>query len=172
MATLITDKMKYSIISTMLIAAIISCNQSSDNAILQKRIYSLEKKIATTYKPGFGEFMSSIQVHHAKLWFAGKNKNWPLADFEIHEIMEAVENIKQYQSERKESEKIVMLNPAMDSITAAIKNQDSIQFKNSFVLLTNTCNNCHHAVQFEFNVVTIPDKPPFSNQIFTVERPH
>ena len=164
--------MKYSIITIVFSAAIISCNQSSNNVVLQNRVDSLEKKLATTYKPGFGEFMSGIQVHHAKLWFAGKNKNWALADFEIHEIMEAIENIQQYQSERKESEKIVMLKPAMDSVNAAIVKQDTIQFRNSYILLTNTCNNCHHAVQFEFNVVTIPDKPPFSNQIFTVQQSH
>ena len=35
--------------------------------------------------PGFEEFMSNIQAHHAKLWFAGQNHNWKLADFEIHE---------------------------------------------------------------------------------------
>ncbi len=162
--------MKYFFV-ILLSVATISCNQSpDDNKLLQTRIDSLEKKLADTYKPGFGEFMSSIQVHHAKLWFAGQNKNWALADFEIHEIMEAVENIQKYQTERKESEKIVMLNPALDSVNTAIAKKDYVQFKNSFVLLTNTCNNCHHAVQFEFNVVTIPDKPPFSNQIFSLEK--
>ena len=161
--------MKYYFIGLLFITAA-SCNQSADsNKTLQTRIDSLERKLAATYKPGFGEFMSSIQVHHAKLWFAGQNKNWALADFEIHEIMEAVENIQQYQTERKESEKIVMLNPALDSVNAAIVKKDLVQFKNSYVLLTNTCNNCHHAVQFEFNVVSIPDKPPFSNQIFTLK---
>ncbi|MGG9961289.1 hypothetical protein [Ferruginibacter sp. SUN106] len=162
--------MKYSIIITVLVV-FISCNQSTgNNKVLQNRIDSLEKKLADTYKPGFGEFMSSIQVHHAKLWFAGQNKNWALADFEIHEIMEAVENIQKYQAERKESEKVIMINPALDSVNAAITKQDPVQFRNSYVLLTNTCNNCHHAVNFEFNVVTIPDKPPFSNQVFTIEK--
>lgn len=161
--------MKYFFL-TLLSVATVSCNQSADNnKLLQTRIDSLEKKLANTYKPGFGEFMSSIQVHHAKLWFAGQNKNWALADFEIHEIMEAIENIQKYQTERKESEKIIMLSPALDSVNAAIAKKDDVQFKNSYVLLTNTCNNCHHAVQFEFNVVTIPDKPPFSNQIFSLE---
>ncbi|GAB2833825.1 hypothetical protein [Ferruginibacter profundus] len=163
--------MKHSIIITLFIAALISCNQSTDESkILENRIDSLEKKLANTYKPGFGEFMSSIQVHHAKLWFAGQNKNWALADFEIHEIMEAVENIQKYQTERKESEKVIMLNPALDSVNAAITKQDPVQFKNSYVLLTNTCNNCHHAVNFQFNVVTVPDKPPFTNQIFSTEK--
>jgi len=163
--------MKYYIVIVIFLAAILSCNQSADNnKILQTRIDSLEKKLANTYKPGFGEFMSSIQVHHAKLWFAGQNKNWALADFEIHEIMEALDNIKKFETERKESEQIAMLNPALDSINAAITKKDTVQFKSSYVLLTNTCNNCHHAVNFEFNVVTIPDKPPFSNQIFTAPK--
>lgn len=68
---------------------LISCNQQTDQIqFLQKRVDSLDHKVAGTYKPGFGEFMSDIQVHHNKLWFAGQNQNWKLADFEIHEIME------------------------------------------------------------------------------------
>jgi hypothetical protein len=45
--------------------------------------------------------MSSIQVHHAKLWFAGQNQNWELADFEMHEIAGIDDAIKEYQSERE-----------------------------------------------------------------------
>ncbi|MEO6833090.1 MAG: hypothetical protein ABI378_11270, partial [Chitinophagaceae bacterium] len=66
-----------------------ACNQQNNQTQgLQNQIDSLNKKLADTYKPGFGEFMSGIQVHHNKLWFAGKNQNWALADFEIHEILE------------------------------------------------------------------------------------
>ena len=146
-----------------------SCNQPKDNTlVLQNRIDSLERRLADTYKPGFGEFMSSVQVHHAKLWFAGQNQNWKLADFEIHEMMEAIENIQHYQTERKESKQISMINPALDSVNAAIEKKDPALFKSSFIILTNTCNNCHHAVDFEFNVVKIPETPPYSNQDFKV----
>jgi len=148
-----------------------ACNQpATDTAALQNRIDSLEKRLSKTYKPGFGEFMSSIQVHHAKLWFAGQNQNWKLADFEVHEMMEAFDNIRQYQSERKESEKTEMINPALDSVNAAIQKKDPALFKNGYALLTNTCNNCHHAVDFEFNVVKIPDIQPFSNQDFRINQ--
>ena len=79
------------IIPILFVVALISCNKQSDQIqALQKRVDSLEKKVAESYKPGFGEFMSGIQVHHNKLWFAGQNENWKLADFEIHEIMEAI----------------------------------------------------------------------------------
>src|SRR5438105_15672430 len=92
-----------------------ACNQPTNNTqSLQIRIDSLESKLKDTYKPGFGEFMSSIQAHHSKLWFAAQNENWKLADFEIHEMKEAIENIEKYQTEREESQKIGMIKPALD----------------------------------------------------------
>ena len=143
------------------------CNRQTDKTqILQNQIDSLEARLADAYKPGFGDFMSSIQIHHNKLWFAGQNQNWKLADFEIHEIMEAIDDIKKYQKERKESEMIEMIEPALDNINTAIKQKDPVAFKNSYILLTNTCNTCHNKTGFEFNVVKIPDNPPFSNQDF------
>jgi hypothetical protein len=151
----------------ILIFGLFACNPPPDNTkVLQDRIDSLESKLADTYKPGFGEFMSSIQVHHNKLWFAGQNKNWKLADFELHEIKEAVEAIVKYQTEREESKMIGMLNPALDSVDISIQQRNSALFKSSYISLTNTCNNCHRAANFEFNVVKIPDNPPFSNQDF------
>ncbi len=95
-----------------------------------------------------------------------QNENWKLADFEIHEIMEALDNIKKYQKERKESEVIDMIVPALDSVNSAIKQKNPALFKSSFIALTNKCNRYHRDVNFEFNVVKIPDQPPFSNQDF------
>jgi cytochrome c peroxidase len=150
-----------------IIFSFIACNQQPDNSkLLQSRIDSLEKKLATTYKPGFGEFMSNIQIHHAKLWFAGKNQNWELADFEMHEIAETLDAIKEYQTEREESKKVDMLKPSLDAVNDAIEKRDSALFNSSYLLLTNTCNSCHKAVNFGFNVVKVPDTPPFSNHAF------
>jgi len=142
-----------------------SCQQSNQNA-LQQKVDSLEKKIATTYKPGFGEFMSSIQVHHAKLWFAGQNQNWELANFELHEIAETLDAIKEYQTEREESKKVDMLKPSLEAVKDAIDKRGPTLFNSSYLLLTNSCNNCHKAVNFGFNVVKVPETPPFSNQAF------
>ena len=151
----------------IIIFSFIACDQQSSNSkLLQSRIESLEKKLANTYKPGFGEFMSNIQIHHAKLWFAGKNQNWELADFEMHEIGEAIDAIKQYQTEREESKKVDMLKPSLDAVNDAIQKKDSSLFNSSYLLLTSTCNNCHKAVNFGFNVVKVPETPPFSNQAF------
>jgi hypothetical protein len=160
--------MKYLLLISL--STLFACNQANNSRALQTRIDSLESKLSHTYKPGFGEFMSSIQVHHNKLWFAGMNRNWKLADFEVHEIKESIDAIREYQSERKESQLTGMIDPALDSINAAIQKQDASLFNSSYLLLTNTCNNCHRATNFEFNVVKIPEKPPFSNQAFQVHK--
>lgn len=155
------------ILYIVLTTSIFACNQESGNIdALQKKVDSLEKKTAIAYTPGFGEFMSSIQAHHVKLWFAGQNQNWKLADFEVHEIMEALDDIKLFEKSRKESESIDLLNPALDSINKSIQQKDVTQFKNSFTLLTNTCNSCHKAVDFGFIQIKIPESAPFPNQEF------
>jgi hypothetical protein len=151
--------------NTMFLLA--ACNESSTQILqLQNRVDSLQLALKETYKPGLGEFMSSIQVHHEKLYFAGQNENWKLADFEIHEIMEAVDDIHHYATERPEAKELQMLLPSLDSVNEAIKKQDKNLFNKNFINLTNTCNECHKAVNYEFNLVKIPETPPFSNQIF------
>lgn len=146
------------IIFLFIALVISSCNEQTDSIkALQNRIDSLENKLTDTYKPGFGEFMGNIQAHHAKLWFAGQNNNWKLADFEVHEIIEAIGNIQKYQTEREESQLIGMINPALDSVKNAIEQKNIEMFKSSYSLLTNTCNSCHRAANFEFNVVKIPN---------------
>ncbi|RTL59880.1 MAG: hypothetical protein EKK37_03280 [Sphingobacteriales bacterium] len=140
----------------------VACN----NAATHSASADSTKTIAA-YKPGFGEFMSGIQVHHAKLWFAGINQNWPLADFEINEIKESIDNLKLYQQARVETKYLGMIDGPLDSVAHSINNKDEAGFRKNFLFLTNTCNNCHHEVNFEFNKVKIPDTPPFSNQDFS-----
>ena len=158
-------KIAFYLLATMTVAS--ACKQQTENTgKLQVRIDSLEKKLAHTYKPGFGEFMSSIQVHHAKLWFAGKNQNWQLAEFEMHEISETLDAIQQYQAEREESKQVGTLKPSLDAVKDAIEKKDPVLFNSSYLLLTNSCNNCHKAVDFGFNVVKVPEISPFTNQEF------
>lgn len=145
-----------------------SCGQpGQDNAALQAQVDSLQRRLNNSYSPGLGEFMSGIQVHHAKLWFAGMAQNWKLANFEIGEIRETLDDIQRYCIDRPEINSLPMILPAMDSVTTAVGQGNLPRFKNAFILLTNTCNNCHRATKHEFNVIRIPETPPFSNQEFT-----
>lgn len=146
-----------------------ACNQQTGNQNLQNRIDSLQAKLDNSYKPGFGEFMSSIQVHHNKLWFAGQNQNWQLANFEISEIKESLDGIKRYCTDRTETNSIGMIEQPLRNVSNAIQQKNSIEFKNSYIILTSTCNNCHQVTQHGFNIITIPTVPPFSNQNFKLQ---
>lgn len=161
--------MKLSNISaTIFLITIFACRQPGNNLLLQQKVDSLQQQLAKTYKPGFGEFMSGIQIHHAKLWFAGKNQNWKLADFEIKEIEEALAGIQQYCVDRPESKSIGMMDGAIDSLNKAIEQKNVVQFNSGYLLFTATCNECHRSTAHEFNVITIPANPPFTNQDFKV----
>jgi len=145
----------------------IACNQQTkEPRQMQSEIDSLQKQLDKTYKPGLGEFMTVIQLHHAKLWFAGQDQNWPLANFEIHEIQESLDDIDEFCKDRPEVKSIGMLRPPIGSVTEAVRQKNIQRFKSSFSLLTNTCNNCHKATDHGFNVVIIPTGPPVSNQDF------
>ncbi len=113
--------------------------------------------------------MSNIQTHHAKLWFAGENQNWKLADFEINEIKENLEGIQKYCSERKETKSIGMINLAMDSLSNSILKKSKIKFRKNYINLTNSCNSCHQATNHEYNVIVVPKNSPFSNQDFKIK---
>jgi hypothetical protein len=156
------------IIVPFIIAAcfvMIACNQSADQR-LQAKVDSLQAKLNDTYKPGLGEFMMGIQEHHAKLWFAGINKNWQLADFEVHEIGETLDDVKKYCTDRPEIKSLGIIDPAVNAIKAAISKQDADKFKAGFIELTNGCNSCHKDNQHGFNILTIPTAPPVTNQDF------
>ncbi len=93
-----------------LLALLVSCNQHGNQARqMQAEIDSLKFKLDNCYKPGLGEFMSGIQVHHSKLWFAGINNDWKLADFEMGEIKEALDDIQKYNIDRPEVKSIGMI---------------------------------------------------------------
>jgi len=145
-----------------------ACGQArQDNSVLQARIDSIQRKLDNAYTPGLGEFMSGIQVHHAKLWYAGSAANWKLADFEVGEIKETLDDVEKYCTDRPEVSSLPVIRPALDSVSKAVGSGDLPAFKSAFVLLTNTCNTCHRATKHEFNVIKIPDTPPFTNQVFT-----
>lgn len=81
---------------------------------------------------------------------------------------ETFEALQKYHPERKETKLIGMIKPALDSVSRAIAQQSTDLFKSSYLLLTNTCNNCHLAANMAFNVVKIPNTQPFSDQDFKI----
>jgi hypothetical protein len=150
------------------IVLMVSCERSGDkNKALEARIDSLEKRLNAAYVPGTGEIMNGIvQPHHLKLWLAGQNKNWELAEYERHLLAGGFKRIQIYHKGKPEAAAVAMIFPAMDAVGKAIREKDANAFKSSFGLLTNTCNTCHQALKTGYNVITIPGQKGPGNQSF------
>ncbi|MDB5025474.1 MAG: signal peptide protein [Mucilaginibacter sp.] len=146
----------------------VSCQGSGGGSgVLQARIDSLQNELHSAYKPGTGAIMNTIvQPHHLKLWFAGQHRNWALAEYERQELMGGFEKVRTLHKDKPEAAAVVMIFPAMDAIEKAIREKDDQAFKNNFALLTNTCNTCHQALKYGFNVIKVPANNSFDNQSF------
>jgi hypothetical protein len=146
---------------SILFYAACSDNTNSQVQALEGRVAELEKN---AYVPGFGEFMNTIQLHHAKLWFAGNAQNWELAQYEADEMKETFDDLEDYVTGRREVQQIPMIRPALDSISHSIAAKDQKRFQSAYILLTNTCNNCHQATGHAYNHITIPVGSPVTDQ--------
>ena len=158
--------MKFTLPFILVSLLLSGCNQSISKDKSAENLASQIQEIKDKYRPGLGEYMIGSQLHHSKLWVAGINGNWKLADYEVGEIKESIENIKQVETDRPEVKTINMIDAPLDSLASAITQKDVGAFKKQFTLLTSTCNNCHTINKFEFNVITVPSAPPVSNQDF------
>jgi uncharacterized small protein (DUF1192 family) len=69
---------------------------------LQESLKRVQAELAAGKElgPGLGEYMTTIQLHTAKLWFAAKASNWELAVYELHELEETMEAVKKLNVEK------------------------------------------------------------------------
>ena len=131
------SNMKYTIALAAAFAFASCVRQRNSAPQLQAQIDSLRHELENMYKPGFGEFMTSIQVHHSRLWFAGINNNWELAEFEVHEIEESIDDLNTYWPERTETSYLETIKQPLASVSDAIHHKNGIEFKGAYMTLTN-----------------------------------
>jgi len=115
--------------------------------------------------PRLADVMSAVQFRHSKLWTAGQQKNWELADYELELVKSSLnEAIALYTDIPVEN--ITMIDPPIKSIESAIAARNSAAFGKAFGDLTTGCNSCHQSVRRGFIVMTVPKGSPFGNQSF------
>jgi hypothetical protein len=122
--------------------------------------------------PGLGEYMSAMQLHVAKLWYAAGAGNWKLADYELNELIEGIQGAESLHAE-KNNVQITPVLQAMqktlvDSLELAVKASDGVQFKYAYARTISICNDCHKATGNPFIHVIIPTGEPVVNQAWKV----
>lgn len=113
-----------------------------------------------------GEIMIAKQWRHMKLWFAGKQRNWNLAAYELAQIRASLTEAAMLYSAIPVSDVVVMAAP-IQSVDKAIQSRNSEGFVKAFNQLTAGCNSCHREMGREFIEIRVPAESPFSNQVFS-----
>lgn len=126
-----------------------------------------EPKIEVAY------YMNHIQRHFNKLYFAGTNENWPLADFYVDELEETMEDIADagiYEDSVQISNLMEMVGlPNVERIGDAVKDQNKEAFLEAYNTQILQCNKCHTLTKHPYIKIKLPETPALDNQIYTVE---
>jgi hypothetical protein len=126
------------------------------------------------FVPGLGEFMLATQGRHAKLWLAGNAQNWDLADYQIDELKEGLEDAAKYVPWLKGLPVGKMIESTMEvpiaELEKVIKAKDRNRFAAAFDKVTEACNSCHQAASRPFITVQRPTSSTYSNQSFAPTR--
>ena len=131
-----------------------------------------ELRAAKQPAPGLGEYMTTIQLHAGKLWFAAKAANWGLAGYELDELKETMEAAKALNAEKNG----VKISDVLDAVLQtqivqlgdSIKHRNASEFQQSYDDTLSACNGCHAAAGFKFIHIVRPSAPPVTNQKWEV----
>ena len=139
-------------------------------AALQDSLKHTQAELVTAKEslPGLGEYMSTIQLHAGKLWFAVKASNWELANYELDELKETMEAAKALNIEKNG----VKISGVLDSVlqtqvaqlAESMKRKSPTEFQKSYDETLSACNGCHTEAGYKFIHIVRPNAPPVTNQ--------
>jgi hypothetical protein len=148
----------------------IRVQNSREIAALQESLKHTQADVATAkdLAPGLGEYMTTIQLHAGKLWFAAKASNWELAQYELDELKETMEAAKGLNAEKNG----VKISGVLDSVlqtqvaqlAETIKKRNQSEFQKSYDETLSACNGCHTEAGYKFIHIVRPTAPPVTNQ--------
>lgn len=122
--------------------------------------------------PGLGEYMSTIQLHAAKLWFAGRAANWKLAGYEHDELEETIEAAEALRATKNNVDITAVLQSVRQTqlplLGVAISGRNIRAFDNAYNETLAACNGCHRSAGYEFIHIITPTREPVTNQQWKV----
>lgn len=139
-------------------------------AALKESLKSMQTELAAAKElaPGLAEYMTTIQLHAAKLWFAAKASHWELAAYELHELEETMETVIKLNAE-KNGVKIsnimdAVLKTQISQLEESIKRKSQTEFQRSYDETLSACNGCHRESGHRYIQIIRPTAPPVTNQ--------
>lgn len=137
-----------------------------DLAAMQADITHLKEVV-----PSQSHTMTDVGYQFANLWFAGRHKNWPLAEFFLNESRQHIVWTIRIRPVRKNPDggsiDIRALfegiqDGALKDLTQSIANRNETEFTTSYKKMLEACYGCHRAAAKPFLRPMIPTLPPQS----------
>lgn len=104
---------------------------------------------------GFDLAMVETGYRYQELYWAGKDRNWEYANYQLEKIRLAIENGLQRRPKRAQSAQH-FLNVVLPEMEKAVERQDSAVFNSGFRMMTANCNACHAMEKVTYFTVKTP----------------
>ena len=136
------------------------------------RVMRLQLDSLKQQSPGLGDYMTTIQLHIAKLWYAFSAANWELADYEVNELNETIDGARALHAIKNNVNTASVLQSVQEtqvlSMHNAISTHDHQLFSAAYHETLDACDGCHKSAGYGFISVAMPAAPPVSNQNWNV----
>ena len=118
----------------------------------------LPQEVATlkALVPSNSHIMMDVQWHWTNLWWAGRKKNWPLAQYYFNETRGHIQwlirksPVMKSQLDQKDVDIAGIFDgvdtSSLAAVKTAIENKDSAQFAASYRTMLESCYACHKSV--------------------------
>ena len=159
-----------------------ACARTTADPSVEKQIAALRAQVdalqaaqaetakAEPPKAELGQQMLNLQIRHARLWSAGEDQNWLLAQFQLAELNEALDDVvaengdaAALQPQRLADVLPMMMKPAVAKLRDAIDSHDKQAFESAYDGLSAACSGCHKIADHGFLVIQRPKTPLLDN---------
>lgn len=156
-------------ILTLAVAGALSAQ--SAHALAQNAPAVPSSPAPTAYNPGVGDLMNLIvQPRHTKLWLAGHQGNWVLADYEIKELRSALANVAKarpvFRQQSIAANVEMFLGGGFRAVEDAIRDHNAAKFTEAYATVSAGCNACHAALGQTQVVIRTPEETTYPDQEF------
>jgi hypothetical protein len=148
---------KFILISSLLVATLGANNYSTSSEWLIETNSTTDKfkKIQKQFR-GFDLAMVEVGYRFNSFYFAIKDANYPLANYQWDKIKKAIENGMMRRPKRKHNSKILFLDTQFKSMKEALAKKEQKLIWQEYNSTKVSCNACHVAENVPFIEVIDP----------------
>ena len=138
----------------------------------ESRVESAASDAGEEQEEDLARLMGELQRHSAKLGYAIKGRNRPLAEFyleEVTEVMTGLETVSEHDGMPIAQPARTILSPVIEPLRRGLQASQWQEIQIAYEALIEGCNRCHSATEHAFiKILPASGEPPF-NQAFDGE---